>query len=76
MLAAARQIYLGEVATIRPATLAEARTHLFACRPAVERMTSAARQRVGWVDAPLATRPIREMPELAVREWPCRQFHS
>ena len=35
---AARQVYLGDMATIRSATLAEARTHLFACRPALERM--------------------------------------
>jgi hypothetical protein len=35
---AARQVYLGDMATIRSATLAEARTHLLACRPALERM--------------------------------------
>jgi hypothetical protein len=35
---AAGQVYIGDMAAIRSATLAEARTHLFACRPALERM--------------------------------------
>ena len=35
---AAGQVYLGDMAAIRSATLAEAGTHLLACRPVLERM--------------------------------------
>ena len=37
-VAMARQVYLGDMARIRAATLAEARTHMLALRPALERM--------------------------------------
>ena len=37
-VATARQVYLGDMARIRAATLAEARTQMLACRPALERM--------------------------------------
>jgi hypothetical protein len=36
--AAARQVYLGEMASLGAATPAEARAQLLACRPALDRM--------------------------------------
>ena len=38
VVATARKVYLGDMARIRVATLAEARTQMLACRPALERM--------------------------------------
>jgi hypothetical protein len=38
MVAATRQVYLGDMARIRSATPAEARARMLACRPTLERM--------------------------------------
>ena len=38
VMAATRQVYLGDMARIRSATPAEARARMLACRPTLERM--------------------------------------